>query len=180
MTVSIVSSYRLDINCVFQNQVKSRAQLLQWYSSYIKVGWVLIFLVPSYQFTCLLQGGTQQQRASCRPVRQKHCHQFEATVLSSSGHRIRVTTAQTLKCWFIKIFHSVWCTLNHYLLVLFMNTQIPLGYLWNYLLIPKVLFIIVWIIVYLKISTELYYPLFTTWTKTDNRLHNRLRMCRGE
>jgi len=32
----------------------------------------------------------------------------------------------------------------------------------------------------LKISTEVYYSLFTTASKTDNRLHSRLHTCRGE
>lgn len=146
----------------------------RWCVSYIKVGWVLNFLVPSYQFTCLLQGHSSSEQW------QKHCHHFAATVLSSSEHWMRITTGQ-LKCWFVKIFHLVLFALNHCLLIiLFIYTQIPLGYLWNYLLILKVLCILAWIIVYLKTSTEVYHSLFTTGSKTVNRLHSRLCMCRGE
>lgn len=58
-------------------------------------------------------------------------------------------------------------------------TQIHLGDLWNCLFIPPNVCILAWLIFYLKIPTEICYSLFTTGSKSDNRLHSRLYACRG-
>lgn len=108
--------------------------------------------------------GTQQQRAVAKALPSAWSYGTEQLWVLDKDHNWSNT--EMLVC---ENFHWVWFALNHCtLVILFIHTQVPLGYLWNYLLIPKVLCILAWIIVYLKISTEVYYSLFTTGSKTHN------------
>lgn len=86
----MVSRCRSDIHCVFQKA--------SWIPRTIPRGGVFHiskWVESQSQFPAISSpAGTQQQRGSCRPMRQKHRFQCEAMVRNSSGHWIRITTSQ--------------------------------------------------------------------------------------